>query len=111
MLKLLLVTNFGLVFNLDPEKLARHILVAAILAAFIPNIAITLWILLAQKTCCNSITVAYLVGLERNKTNISYSAIYLLAWLLISMSLLCMVVLGIPIYLKHIHNSLAIRND
>jgi hypothetical protein len=27
------------------------------------------------------------------------------------MSLLCMVVLGIPIYLKHIHNSLAIRND
>ena len=107
--KLLLVANFGLVFSLDPHKLARQILGVAAILAFLPNMAFTLWVKLSQRNCCSSITTAYFTGYQDEQPGISFGTSYVLIWLLVSLILLGLVVFGIPLYLKRAHYSLAIR--
>ena len=60
-IKLLLVTNFGLVFSQDFHKLAQVIVVVSAIVAILPNLVFTIWLLLTHEQCRN-ITVAFLVG-------------------------------------------------
>ena len=108
-LKLLLVAKFGLVFSQEPQKLAGYVLGAVISAALLPNLAFTLWVLLSQGNCCSSITTAYFTDYQGIHPSISFSTVYMLLCLLVSLILLVLVVFGIPVYLKRTHTSLAIR--
>ena len=109
-IKLLLVANFDLVFSLDCQKLVTIVTSATASVALIPNVMFTLWVLLAQRHCSN-ITVAFLVGSTLAQFSVNFVMIYLLMWLLMSLTLVAIVALGIPAYLKRVHTSLAIREQ
>jgi hypothetical protein len=109
LMKLLLVTNFGLIFGTDPRKLAWLTLMMAILLACLPNMFFTSWVIFVRKQCASTITVAYFMNYESVESRISLGAIYMLICLLISLLLLGLVVCWIPRYLKKAHSSVAIR--
>ena len=108
-IKLLLVTNFGLVFSQDFHKLAQVIVVVSTIVAILPNLVFTIWLLLTHEQCRN-ITVAFLVGSPSKQFSINFATIFMLMWLLLSLVMVALVVVGIPSYLKRIHSSLAIRD-
>ena len=95
-------------FSLDCQKLVTIVTSATASVALIPNVMFTLWVLLAQRHCSN-ITVAFLVGSTLAQFSVNFVMIYLLMWLLMSLTLVAIVALGIPAYLKRVHTSMAIR--
>ena len=101
-IKLLLVTNFGLVFSQDFHKLAQVIVVVSAIVAILPNLVFTIWLLLTHEQCRN-ITVAFLVGSPSKQFSINFATIFMLMWLLLSLVMVALVVVGIPSYLKRIH--------
>jgi hypothetical protein len=107
-LKLLLVVNFDLIFNLDSKKLAMNIFILSAIAAILPNLSFTAWILSTQR-CCSSVTVAFLVGSQENQFPLNYASAYTLMWVVVSLILSIVVKLGVPAYLQRVHNSQAIR--
>jgi hypothetical protein len=109
-LQLMLVANFGLVFSLDPQQCTHHVVAAAATMAILPNLAFTA-ISLRNGSCCSSSTVAYMMGGHEGKQfGLSPATAHMMAWLVLSLILILLVVLGIPVYLKKAHSSLSIRN-
>ena len=107
-IKVLLVTHFGWIFSLDPQQLARQVLGTAVSLALSPNLAFTLWVLVAHCRSSN-FYVAYLTGDTTKVHEINFGRTYLLLWVMVSIILAALVVFGIPFYLKRIHNPSAIR--
>jgi hypothetical protein len=108
-LKLLLVVNFDLVFTTDPSQLVKRIVAGAALASLMPNLAAALWFLSGGRQCCSSNSVEYFTGHPVGPLSMSFSAGYMLVWMAVSLTLIVLVIVGIPIYLKRYHTSLAIR--
>ena len=108
LVKLLLVTNFDLVFAKDPQQLASHMLVLSTGVALLPNLAYTLWSLAVCRVSSNS-TVSYLAGSKESQEGINFSWVYLVLWVLVSLAMASLVVFGIPLYLNRIHTTTAIR--
>jgi hypothetical protein len=104
--KVLLVTNFDLIFNLDPETLGRRVLVLSLLVGCLPHVVICSY--QTAHGVRSAPAVAYLMGESMAAESVNLLQIYGFFWLLASLLMLIAAVLFIPIYTRrHQHAAIA----
>jgi hypothetical protein len=108
-LKLLLVIEFPCVFNANPLKLSSAVGIFAAIVATFPNVYITAWNIFVKDDCCRSSTVAYLTGSNKRTAGLNLALVNMATWMLLNLALILVVIVGIPVLLKKMHTSQAIR--
>jgi hypothetical protein len=96
--KVLLVTRFDIIFNQDPERLGKKVLLFSLIIGVIPHCVIGICHFNAGTK--SAPVVAYLMGEQMVAGQPSSMQVYGTIWLIISVAMLLTAVIFIPNYMK-----------